>query len=326
MLRSLTPTQPLPSLHRLYSMTQHQRFTTALLHPRYWLTWSGLGLLWLLVQLPYPLIAIIGRGAGRTSRRFLARREQIARRNIALCFPQLSAQKREELISENFASLGMALLETGMAWFWSEKRLRRWFSVDGLQNLADAQHNNRGVLVIGVHFMSLELGGRIMGICKPMMAVYRRHNSPLLEWAQTKGRMRSNKGMIDRRHLKEMVNVLKQGEAVWFAPDQDYGPKGSCFAPFFAVPNAATTNGTYVLSRLSHAAMLTITMVRKTGNKGYQLVIEPELLDYPASDEVAAATWMNKIIEREIMRAPEQYLWVHRRFKTRPGGSASLYI
>ncbi|MBJ3813926.1 kdo(2)-lipid IV(A) palmitoleoyltransferase [Shimwellia pseudoproteus] len=307
-------------------MTQHQRFTPALLHPRYWLTWFGLGVLWLLVQLPYPWISAIGRWSGRTSRRFLARRERIARQNIALCFPELTEQKREELITQNFVSLGMALLETGMAWFWSDKRLRRWFSVDGLQNLVDAQQHKRGVLVIGVHFMSLELGGRIMGICQPMMAVYRRHNSPLLEWVQTKGRMRSNKGMIDRRHLKEMVNALKQGEAVWFAPDQDYGPKGSCFAPFFAVPNAATTNGTYVLSRLSNAAMLTITMVRKPHDRGYQLVIEPELHDYPASDESAAAAWMNRIIEREIMRAPEQYLWVHRRFKTRPGGSASLYV
>lgn len=307
-------------------MKSNRSFTLAYLHPRYWLTWFGLFTLWCLVQLPYPLLARIGSWAGRTSRRFLPRRENIARQNLALCFPNLPEEERERIISANFVSLGMALVETGMAWFWSDKRLKRWFNVDGLDNLYTAQKKKRGVIVIGVHFMSLELGGRIMGICQPMMAVYRPHNNPLMEWAQTKGRMRSNKGMIDRRHLKEMVNALRSGEAVWFAPDQDYGPKGSSFAPFFAVSEAATTNGTFVLSRLSNAVMLTITMVRKPNRAGYHLIIEPELENYPHGDENAAAAWMNRVIEREIMRAPEQYLWVHRRFKTRPQGGKPLYV
>ena len=146
-----------------------------------------------------------------------------------------------------------------------------------------------------------------------------------MEWVQTRGRMRSNKAMIGRNNLRGIVGALKKGEAVWFAPDQDYGPKGSSFAPFFAVKNVATTNGTYVLSRLSGSAMLTVTMVRKAGNCGYRLYISPEMQGYPA-DENQAAAYMNKIIEKEIMRAPEQYLWIHRRFKTRPMGETSLYI
>ena len=173
--------------------------------------------------------------------------------------------------------------------------------------------------------MSLELGGRAMGLCRPMMATYRPHNDPLMEWVQTTGRLRSNKAMIDRRNLRGLVQALKAGEAVWFAPDQDYGPKGSVFAPFFSVSEAATTNGTNVLSRLSGAAMLTVTMVRKPDTKGYTLHISEAMTDYPCGDEVSAASYMNKIIEREILRAPEQYLWVHRRFKTRPRGEASLY-
>ncbi|NYS36348.1 kdo(2)-lipid IV(A) palmitoleoyltransferase, partial [Streptococcus danieliae] len=133
--------------------------------------------------------------------------------------------------------------------------------VEGLDNLKRAQMQNRGVMVVGVHFMSLELGGRVMGLCQPMMATYRPHNNQLMEWVQTRGRMRSNKAMIGRNNLRGIVGALKKGEAVWFAPDQDYGRKGSSFAPFFAVENVATTNGTYVLSRLSGAAMLTVTMV-----------------------------------------------------------------
>lgn len=302
-----------------------KEFDTRLLHPRNWLTWFGLGVLWLIVQLPYPILHTLGSTVGKMSRRFLKRRERIAARNIELCFPQMDAASREALLEQNFMSLGMGLIETGMAWFWSDARVKKWFDVEGYDNLTKALQQHRGVMVVGVHFMSLELGGRVMGLCRPMMATYRRHNNPLMEWVQTKGRLRSNKAMIDRRNLRGLVQALKSGEAVWFAPDQDYGPKGSVFAPFFSVNEAATTNGTWVLSRLSGAAMLSITMVRKADRKGYVLHISDVMSDYPVNDEIGAASYMNKIIEKEILRAPEQYLWVHRRFKTRPRGEASLY-
>lgn len=300
-------------------------FDLSLLHPRNWLTWLGLAILWLMVQLPYPVLHTIGSSLGRAARPFLKRREKIAARNIALCFPEMSDADKETLIEQNFVSLGMGLIETGMAWFWSDERVKKWFDVEGYANLTNALAENRGVMVVGVHFMSLELGGRAMGLCRPMMATYRRHNSPLMEWVQTRGRLRSNKAMIDRRNLRGLVHALKAGEAVWFAPDQDYGPKGSTFAPFFSVPQAATTNGTRVLSRLSGAGLLTITMVRKANRRGYSLHISESITDYPNDDELAAASYMNKVIEKEILRAPEQYLWVHRRFKTRPVGEASLY-
>lgn len=299
-------------------------FKKSFLHPRNWLTWLGLGILWAMVQLPYPVIACIGRGLGKASRPFLKRREKIARRNIELCFPEMSTAEKEKLVDDNFISLGMGLLETGMAWFWRDSRVRKWFDVEGCTHLDQAMSTKKGVIAIGVHFMSLELGGRVMGLCQPMMATYRPHNSPLMEWVQTKGRLRSNKAMIDRRNLKGLVNALKSGEAVWFAPDQDYGPRGSVFAPFFSVPDAATTNGTYAVSQLSRSQMLTITMVRKPGNAGYRLHISKAFEDYPDS-KIRAARYINKVIEKEILRAPGQYLWVHRRFKTRPEGAAQLY-
>lgn len=301
------------------------RFKNQFLHPKYWLTWFGLGFLWLLVQLPYPAIRLIGFNAGKLARPFLKRRESIARKNIELCFPNNTPADTERLVTENFKSLGMALLETCIAWFWSDRRVRKYFDVEGMENLQRAAAQQRGVMVVGVHFMSLELGGRIMGICQPMMATYRPHNNAMMEWVQTKGRMRSNKAMIDRRNLKGMVSALKKGESVWFAPDQDYGIKGSSFAPFFAVKDVATTNGTFVLSRLSRSALLTVTMVRRADNSGYRLYISPEIENYP-TNEAEAAAFTNRIIEHEILRAPEQYLWVHRRFKTRPAGEVSLYL
>lgn len=188
--------------YKRVSMKSAKAFQLALLHPRYWLTWFGLALLFLLVQLPYPLLNRLGVWMGRTSMRFLKRRVTITRRNLELCFPEMDEAQRERKVVGNFESLGMGLLETGMAWFWSDKRVKRWFNVSGINHLKMAQRDDRGVLVIGVHFMSLELGGRAMGLCQPMMAMYRPHNNKAMEWAQTKGRMRSNKAMIDRKDLR----------------------------------------------------------------------------------------------------------------------------
>ncbi len=307
-------------------MTSPSCFRASFLHPRYWLTWFGLGILFLLVQLPYPVLYRLGNWLGRTSMRFLKRRVSVTRRNLQLCFPDLEQTEIEHLIIRNFESLGMGLMETGMAWFWSDARVKRWFDVSGLEHLKSAQKHSKGVLVIGVHFMSLELGGRAMGLCQPMMAMYRPHNNKAMEFVQTWGRMRSNKAMLDRKDLRGMVHALKKGEAVWFAPDQDYGPRGSVFAPLFAVDQAATTSGTYMLVRLAKPALVTVVLIRKGNGKGYNLVIRPALKDYPVDDEMAAAAYMNRVVETEIMRAPDQYLWLHRRFKTRPEGTPSLYI
>ncbi|EIC86724.1 kdo(2)-lipid IV(A) palmitoleoyltransferase [Serratia sp. M24T3] len=302
-----------------------QSFKKSFLRPRYWLTWFGLGVLFLLVQLPYPVLYRLGVWLGRTSMRFLKRRVSITRRNLELCFPDMPSDVIEQKIVKNFESLGMGLLETGMAWFWSDTRVKRWFEVSGLNHLKMAQQDNQGVLVIGVHFMSLELGGRAMGLCQPMMAMYRPHNNKAMEFVQTWGRLRSNKAMLDRKDLRGMVHALKKGEAVWFAPDQDYGPRGSVFAPLFAVDQAATTSGTFMLARLAKPALVSVVLIRKDKGAGYDLVIQPALTGYPIDDELAAAAYMNRVVEKEIMRAPEQYLWLHRRFKTRPEGAPSLY-
>lgn len=306
-------------------MKYSRSFQAAFLHPRYWLTWFGLGVLFLLVQLPYPILHRLGVWMGRCSMHFLKRRVAITRRNLQLCFPKMDEALREHRVQANFESLGMGLLETGMAWFWSDKRVKRWFDVSGLNHLKSAQQDGRGALMIGVHLMPLELGGRAMGLCQPMMAIYRPHNNKAMEWAQTKGRMRSNKAMLDRKDLRGLVHALKQGEAVWLAPDQDYGRSGSVFAPLFAVEQAATTSAPYMLARLAKPALVPVVLIRRANGTGYDLLIQPELKDYPIDDEMAAAAYMNKVVEKEIMRAPDQYMWLHRRFKTRPAGAASLY-
>ncbi|WON78336.1 Kdo(2)-lipid IV(A) acyltransferase [Serratia sp. UGAL515B_01] len=306
-------------------MTQVPSFKRSLLHPRYWLTWFGIALLYLLVLLPYPVIYRLGTGLGRFSMHFLKRRVAITQRNLELCFPTMPRAERAALVAKNFESVGMGLFETGMAWFWPNWRIERWSTVMGLEHIRKAQANHQGILLIGLHFLTLELGARIFGIHTPGIGVYRPHDNKLIDWLQTLGRMRSNKSMLDRKDVKGMVRALKQGEVIWYAPDHDYGPRSSVFAPFFAVEQAATTTGSYTLVRMGKSTIIPFTPRRLPEGKGYELLIQPAVENFPLNSEFDAAAFMNKVIEEEILLAPDQYMWLHRRFKTRPEGEASLY-
>ncbi|BBI91451.1 putative lauryl-acyl carrier protein (ACP)-dependent acyltransferase [Serratia symbiotica str. Tucson] len=306
-------------------MAQVPSFTRSLLHPRYWLTWFGIGLLYLLMLLPYPIIYQLGTSLGRFSMYFLKRRVAIAKRNLTLCFPKMPQAEHDALVVKNFESVGMGLFETGMAWFWPNWRIERWFQISGLEHIQKAQTHHQGVLLIGLHFLTLELGARIFGIHNPGIGVYRPHDNKLMDWLQTWGRMRSNKSMLDRKDLKGMIRALKQGDIIWYAPDHDYGPRSSVFAPLFAVEQAATTTGSYLLVRMGKPAIIPFTPRRLPGGKGYELIIQPEVAHFPLNNEFEAAAFMNKVVEKEILMAPDQYMWLHRRFKTRPEGAPSLY-
>lgn len=302
----------------------HAKFTKKLLHPRYWLTWLGIGLLYLLVSLPYPIIYQMGKGLGLFARKIIGKRQEIARQNLKLCFPNLTESEQTKMLRDNFISTGMAVFETGMAWFWSDKRIKKHTRIIGDEYITQVQQTGQGVLLIGIHFLTLELGARILGTSHPGVGVYRPNDNLVLDYIQLKGRLKSNKYMLDRYNTKGMIRALKKGELVWYAPDHDYGPKNSVFAPFFAVEKAATTIGTTILVKLGQPAIIPFAP-RREKNGQYIVSITPRLLNYPLDNDIAAATFMNKAIEHEILKAPEQYMWLHRRFKTRPEGDKSLY-
>ncbi|WP_192458677.1 Kdo(2)-lipid IV(A) acyltransferase [Musicola keenii] len=306
-------------------MTQLPSFNRSLLHPRYWLTWLGIIVLYLLVLLPYPVIYRLGTALGRLSMSVLKRRARIADRNLQLCFPNMPEAERLILVKKNFESVGMGLMETGMAWFWPDWRINRWFSVSGIEHMLPLREQKRGILLIGLHFLTLELGARIFGMQNAGIGVYRPNDNKLLDWLQTWGRMRSNKSMLDRKDIKGMIRALKQGEIIWYAPDHDYGPRSSVFVPLFAVDKAATTVGSYMLARAAKPAIVPFVPRRLPDGKGYELLIQPAELEFPLESEESTAAWMNKIIEKNILLAPDQYMWLHRRFKTRPAGETSLY-
>lgn len=306
-------------------MTHLPKFSAALLHPRHWLTWIGIGALWLIVQLPYSVIYRLGTGLGRLSLLLMKRRAAIAYRNLELCFPQMSAAQRHEMVVKNFESVGMGLMETGMAWFWSNRRVARWSQTQGIEPVKALLEQQQGILLIGVHFLTLELGARIFGMSTPGIGVYRPNDNPLLDWLQTWGRLRSNKTMLDRKDLKGMIRALKSGEIIWYAPDHDYGPRNSVFVPFFAVEQAATTSGTWMLEKMSKAHVVPFVPRRKPDGQGYDLIVLPPEDNPPLESAEATAAWMNKIVEKCILMAPEQYMWLHRRFKTCPDGVPSRY-
>ncbi len=301
-------------------------FEPRFLLPKYWLTWLSVGLLYTISWLPYRWQLGMGRGLGRLLYRFLPRRAKIARRNLELCFPHMSATDIEQLVRKNMQNTGIAFFETGMAWWWPDWRIRRKLHVHGVEHLQAAQKDGKGVLLLLFHFLSLEVHARLHGFVKPAVGLYRPHNNAVMEYLQTLGRGRSNKYMIPRTDVKSMLQALNQGEIAGYLPDQDYGRKRTVFAPLFEVEQASTTTGTLLFAANSNCAVLPVTCFRRDDGTGYDMTYYPEFENFPTGDNVADVTRVNRMIEFAIQQRPEQYMWIHRRFKTRPNpDDPSLY-
>ena len=305
---------------------QRSVFTRSLLHPRFWLLWLGLGLLWLVAQLPYAWLLALGRLLGTLMCRFAKERRHIIETNLQLCFPQMSALERQRLLHANFASMGIAFFEMAMSWWWYKPRLRRLAKVEGLQHLQQAAAEGQGVILMAVHFTTLEIGANLLGQLHTIDGMYRQHDNALFDFVQRRGRERHNldASAIEREDVRAMIKVLRAGRAIWYAPDQDYGRKQSIFLPLFGI-QAATVTATSKFARLGRARVVPFTQERLADGSGYKLVIHPPLDNFPGESEEADCLRINQWVERAITACPQQYLWAHRRFKTRPVGEPRLY-
>ncbi|MBY5923022.1 LpxL/LpxP family Kdo(2)-lipid IV(A) lauroyl/palmitoleoyl acyltransferase [Ferrimonas balearica] len=292
-------------------------FHWGLLHPKYWGYWLGTVLMRLLILLPLSAQYRLGAAIGRLIQRLMGKRIQVARRNLELCLPELSDAEREALITKNFEETGMALFDTANAWWWSDARIQSHMTIVGKEHIEDAEQAGQGVILMAAHCLMLEPGARVFGQFKPGIGVYRPHNNPMMEYLQVKGRLRSNKGLIPKREVRQMVKALRAGEVVWYTQDQDAGRRGSVFAPFFGVP-AATAAGASTLAKLGKARVLPFFVERKADHSGYHIEIGAPLEGFPSGDELADTTRCNEVTEGLVRRRPEQYMWLHRRFKTRP--------
>jgi len=285
-----------------------------------------LGLLWLFSRLPLAAQAACGRAFGRAGWRLLKGRRKVALRNLELCFPELSPEARERLAREHFAWLGRSVLERGLLWYAPVERLRRLIKVEGDVHLAE--RSDRPVMWLAPHFMGLDVAGASVLLFqkKKGISIYQRQSDPVMDAALRRGRLRLGNAEIFSRDEagKALFRAIRKGDGFFNLPDMDFGTRDAAFVPFFGVP-AVTLLAPSRLARALDMIVQPVVAEILPGGEGYRVRFEPPWTDFPSDDPVADAARMNRWIESEIRRNPAQYLWVHRRFKTRPPGEPSLY-
>jgi KDO2-lipid IV(A) lauroyltransferase len=285
-----------------------------------------LAVLWLLQCLPLGAQAVIGRSLGGFLFVVAVQRRRIALRNIELCFPEQSAQQHKQLARAHFHWLGRSLLERGLLWYASPERLRRLIHVDGDVTLAE--RSERPVMWLVPHFMALDVAGVAVLLfqkCKGI-SIYQEQSNAVMDAAIRRGRLRLGNAEIFPRDdsAKALVRAIRRGDAFFNLPDMDFGARDAAFVPFFGV-SAATLLAPSRLARALNMVVQPVLAETLPGGEGYRVRFLPPWTDFPTDDALADTAAMNRWIETEIRRNPAQYLWVHKRFKTRPPGEKPLY-
>ncbi len=298
-------------------MADHPSPPSHFWHPRFWPTWCFIGLLRLLALLPPRAGWTVGALIGDLARNFAPSRRRITRINLKLCFPELDDAAREQLLRESFRAVGTALVEIGWSWWGTPKSLPLRFS--GEEHLQAALAQGRGVLILGGHYTPIELSGYQFSRLMPCAALYRPDNNPLMNRFIVDKRSRFCTP-IQRRDLRAVRRQLLDNGVIWLAPDQDFGYRGSEFAPFFGQQASTVTMPTR-LAQLNDSPVLFVRHQRDNG--GYLLELSP--MTGFGSDAKADAEQFNAMLEQAVRQHPEQYLWMHQRFKTQPDGRRKLY-
>lgn len=289
------------------------------LAPRHWPTWLGIGALLLLARLPWPLQRALGSGLGRLLHDLLRSRRRVARRNLELCFTEMTEPERDALLRAHFVALGIGVFEFARAWWGSVQPMRQGVQIDGLEHLQSAHARGKGVILVSGHFTTLEICGRLLCDHLPVAGMYRPHAQPAMEWAVYRGRMRYAQAMFPKSDVRGAVRHLKRGGTLWYAPDQDPSRGDAVYVPFFGQPAHSLTS-THQLARMSGASVLLFQHLRCTDG-GYRLRILPLDQAIPSADAVSDTATVMAGIEAMARTAPDQYLWIHRRFKRRPDGT-----
>jgi len=298
-------------------------FQWQFLHPRFWSSWLGLFLMRFSIYLPVRMQLWAGRVIAWVMTPFLKKRKRIAKRNLELCFPELSEEQRQQLLEDNFRFMGMMLIETALSWWASDASLQKRVQYQGLEHLESALAKGKGVILLTGHFTSMELGGRLMTLKQSGYVMFRQLKSPLFNAMMMQARIRNSEGIIMQGDPRAMVKALRKNGVVWYAPDQDYGSRQSVFAKFFGV-QASTVLATARMVKMSGATVIPF-IPRREQDGSYTIHVGEPLDDFPTGDDVVDAQIINDLIEHEVRKSPEQYLWVHRRFKTQPEGKGLIY-
>ncbi len=292
--------------------------------PRYWPTWIGIGFLRLSCLLPFKWQIGLGKAIGRVAHRIGAERRAITRRNIELCFPDLSAGERDQLAREHFEALGASLMEMALARWGKKEKLLAMTTVEGGHHIQETLDAGYGVMLISAHFTSLEISGHALREhCPPFDVVFRRFRNPLTTEIVASTRQVTARNVIDKNDIKSMIRSLREGVPVWYAPDQSYHLKQSALIPFFGVP-AMTNIATTTIAKLGRAKAVPF-WPRRLPEGGYEIRIEPPIEGLPSDDPENDTRKYVALLEAQIRRCPEQYYWVHRKFKNRPATLPDVY-
>lgn len=292
------------------------KFTTQLLFPQHWPAWLLIGCIRLIVLLPYKVQLTIGKYLGLLAHKVALSRRHVTEVNIRLCFPELSTTEQKKLVRQTFIDNAIGFLETMISWFRRPDYLLPITHFKGLEKLADVKAQGKGVILLGAHYTMLDLSGTL--ICNHIEAsiTYKPQRNPVLNYVMETGRARSYKDMFVSKDTRAIVKALRAGDTIWYAPDQDFGLKGSVFADFFGVPTATLT-ATSQLAKLGKAVVMPMTYFRRADNSGYDIEVH-DPLPIPSDSLETDAIIANQFLEKQIRKHPSQYLWLHKRFKTQP--------
>lgn len=285
----------------------------------------AIGLLWLLRFLPLPALACVGAGLGRVAYHLVGARRGVCQTNLALCFPQMPERERVRLAKRAFAALGRSVIDHGVLWWSSRRRIERMVRVEGLDALLRLVDAGTPVILFAPHFVGLDAGATRLSMERPAVSMYSRQKDRLLDAMLRRLRKRFEPVTLLSRQegARGLVRHMQRGKPCYYLPDMDFGPRDSVFVPFFGVP-AATITGLARLARLAGARVVPVVTTMEPGGR-YLTRIHPPWEDFPTGDDAVDARRMNAFIEARVLEAPEQYHWLHKRFKTRPPGEARFY-
>ena len=297
---------------------------SAYLHPRFWPMWLLFGFLRAAVLLPYRSQLWLGKAVGKFIKAASKKRRAIVDINLQHCFPEKSLAERNKIKHDCYDNIGIGLLEMAMCWWWPEKRLRPLVEIHGMEHIQQTLDQGRGVILLSGHFTSLELGGRLLAFFQPFQAMYRVQKNPLFDSFLYYKRNEYLVDTVSRKDTRKLIKGIRKQIPTWYAPDQDFRGERNVFVPFMGV-TTATISASSRLAQASGAAMLPFYPQRKRDGSGYLLTIEAPLENFPSGDDHQDATRINESIEAFVRQHPDQYMWVHQRFKTRPPGEPGFY-
>lgn len=294
--------------------------------PRYWLSWFGFFLARLVSLLPLPVIAVIGGVLGELLFLILPSRRRVALKNISTCFPQMGRYRVWKLARKNYRAMCQAIFDTAISWWSSDARLRRLTRFSGREIYDEALQGDRPIILLMGHFIVMEVGGLALSMERPLIDIYKAPSNPVAHLLAVHGLNRSGFATLVEKSegLKPVIRAMRAGEPLCYLPDQDQGRENSVFVPFFGIP-AATLSLLGKLAKSTGAVVIPCFARQLPWGRGYEVVFDKPLENFPVGDEALDAERMNQVIETAIRKMPDQYFWVHKRFKTRPEGEGNFY-